>query len=330
MKNLHLLCLLIAAAGVVVSSSAQEKPPLRLVQTIPMPNVEGRIDHLAIDLAHKRLYVAALVNNTLEVIDLGVGKVVQTITGLKEPQGVVFVPETGTLYVTSGADGKCIAFSGNPLTRTAAVDAGEDADNIRYDAVTKQLYVGFGSGALGVIDAPAFKNAGNVKLEAHPESFQLEKSGPRIFVNVPNARQVAVIDRIRQRVLSRWPIETAQANFPMALIESTHRILIATRKPARLLALDTTSGKVVAEMTCAGDADDLYYDAAKKLIYVACGEGMIDVFAERDPDHYQEVAQVPTAAGARTALWVPELNQLFLAVPRRTGQESAIRIYQRD
>lgn len=300
------------------------------VQTIPMANVEGRIDHMAVDLAHKRFYVAALVNNTLEVLDLRAGKVSQTVTGLKEPQGVVFVPDTGTLYVTTGGDGKCLAFSGDPLTRTAEADAGADADNIRYDVSTRRLYVGYGSGALGIIDAPALKLAGSVKLEGHPESFQLEKSGPKIYVNVPTARQIAVIDRVKQTVLARWPIETAQSNFPMVLIEASHRILVATRKPAKLLALDTASGKVVAEMECAGDADDLFYDAAKKLIYVSCGEGVIDVFAERDADHYQEVGRVPTAAGARTALWVPELNQLFLAVPKRAGQEAAIRIYQRE
>jgi YVTN family beta-propeller protein len=293
-----------------------------------MPNVEGRIDHLAIDLAHKRLYVAALVNNTLEVLDLGAGKVVQTVSGLKEPQGVVFVPETGTLYVATGGDGKCFAFSGSPLTRSAEAEAGDNADNIRYDPSSKKLYVGYGSGGLRSMDAPSLKAAGDVKLEAHPESFQLERSSPRIYVNVPNARQIAVVDRIKQAVLARWPVGNAQANFPMALIEANHRLLVATRKPAKLLALDTASGKVVAETDCAGDADDLFYDAARKLIYVACGEGVIDVFSERDADHFQEVSRIPTAAGARTALWVPELNQLFLAVPKRQGQESAIRVYQ--
>lgn len=330
MKKLCLLCLLLSAGVFLASIHAQDNASLRLVQTIPMPNVEGRIDHLAVDLAHKRLYVAALVNNTLEVLDLRAGKVSQTVTGLKEPQGVVFVPETGILYVTTGGDGKCYAFSGDPLTRRAEVDAGADADNIRYDAAAKRLYVGYGSGALGMIDAPTLKPAGSVKLDGHPESFQLEKSGPRIYVNVPSARQIAVLDRIKQIVLSRWPLENVQSNFPMALIEASHRILVATRKPAKLLALDTASGKVVAEMECAGDADDLFYDAAKKLVYVSCGEGVIDVFAERDPDHYLEVARIPTAAGARTALWVPELNQLFLAVPRRAAQEAAIRIYQRN
>ncbi len=330
MKSFCFLCLLLSAGIFVAGGRTQDRAPLRLVQTIPMPNVDGRIDHLAVDLAHKRLYVAALANNTLEVLDLNAGKVVQTVSGLKEPQGVVFVPGTGMLYVTTGGDGKCFAFSGAPLTRAAEVEAGADADNIRYDPVGKKLYVGYGDGALGAIDAPALKPAGNIKLEAHPESFQLEKSGSRIYVNVPNARHIAVIDRAKQAVLSRWPLETAQANFPMALIEANHRLLVATRKPARLLALDTASGKVVAEMECAGDADDLFYDSARKLIYVSCGEGVIDVFAERDPDHYQEIAHVPTAAGARTALWVPELNQLFLAVPRRAGQGAAIRIYLRD
>lgn len=135
---------------------------------------------------------------------------------------------------------------------------------------------------------------------------------------------------MKQSVLSTWPLENVQANFPMALNEETHRILVATRKPAKLVVLDAGSGNRVAELDCAGDADDLFYDAAKKLIYVSCGEGMIDVFAERDPDHYQEVVRIPTAAGARTSLWVPELNRLFLAAPSRGGQQAAVRIYQRD
>jgi len=247
MRRCCFLCLLISASLTLASTHAQDKAVLRLVQTIPMPNVEGRIDHMAVDLAHKRLYVAALVNNTLEVLDLRAGKVSQTVTGLKEPQGMVFVPETGILYVATGGDGKCYAFSGDPLTRTSEVDAGADADNIRYDAAAKKLYVGYGSGALSIIDAPTLKPAGSIQLEGHPESFQLEKSGPRVYVNVPTARQIAVIDRIKQIVLARWPLETAQSNFPMVLIEASHRILVATRKPAKLLALDTASGKVVAD-----------------------------------------------------------------------------------
>jgi YVTN family beta-propeller protein len=295
-----------------------------------MPNVQGRIDHMALDIEHQRIYVAALGNNTLEVLDLRSGKVTQTVSGLKEPQGVVFVPEMGKLFVTTGGDGKCYAYSGDPLLQISVADIGEDADNIRYDGAGKRLYAGYGSGALAVIDPPTLKRLGDIKLAGHPESFQLEKAGPKIYINVPDARQIAVADRGKQNVVSTWPIEKLQANFPMALIEAEHRILVATRKPAKLVIVDSASGRIVAEMDCAGDADDLFYDVSKKFVYVSCGEGVIDVFSERDPDHYQEVVRIPTASGARTSLWVPELNQLFLAAPSRDGRQAAVHIYGRE
>ena len=330
MRKPGLVWLFIGASAILPSIYSQNNAPLRLIQTIPMPKVQGRIDHMALDIEHQRLYVAALGNNTLEALDLRAAKVTQTITGLKEPQGVVYVPELGKLFVTTGGDGKCYVFSGDPLRQLSVLDIGEDADNIRYDAAEKRLYIGYGSGALGAVDASALKRLGDIKLAGHPESLQLEKTGPKIYVNVPDARQVAVVDRLKQQVLSTWPLEKLQANFPMALIEADHRILVATRKPAKLVVLDSESGKMVAEMECAGDADDLFYDAEKKLVYVSCGEGVIDVFAKHDPDHYQEVVRIPTAPGARTALWAPELNQLFLAAPSREGQQAAVRIYRRE
>lgn len=330
MRKSVLMWLFIAAGAILPSIYSQNNVPLRLIQTIPMPNVQGRIDHMALDIEHQRLYVAALGNNTLEVLDLRAAKVTQAITGLKEPQGVVYVPALGKLFVTTGGDGKCYVFSGDPLRQLSVLDIGEDADNIRYDAAGKKLYVGYGSGALGAIDASTLKRSGDIKLAGHPESFQLEKTGPKIYVNVPDARQVAVVDRLKQDVLSRWPLENLQANFPMALVEADHRILVATRKPAKLVVLDSASGKMITEMDCAGDADDLFYDAEKKLVYVSCGEGVIDVFAKHNPDHYQEVVRIPTAPGARTALWVPELNQLFVAAPNRGGQQAAVRIYRRE
>ena len=147
-------------------------------------------------------------------------------------------------------------------------------------------------------------------------------------MNVPDARQVAVLDRSTKTVLATWPLNNLSANYPMAFIEAIHRILVATRKPAKLVAFDSSTGKIVSEVDCAGDADDLFYDSEQKLVYVSCGEGFIDVFAERDPDHYREVVRIPTVSGARTALWVPQLRQLFLAVPSGAGQQAAIRVYQ--
>jgi len=330
MRKSYLLPLLITAAGAFPPACGQESAPLRLAQSIPMPNVEGRIDHMALDIEHRRLYVAALGNNSLEVLDLRASRVSQTVSGLKEPQGVAYVSDLGKLFVSTGGDGRCYVFSGDPLRQVSMLEIGADADNIRYDATAKRLYVGYGDGTLGAIDASTLKRAGDIGLGGHPESFQLEKAGLRIYVNVPGTRQIVVVDRIRQTVLSRWPLDHVQSNYPMALIERNSRVLLAARKPAKLIAVDTASGKIVAELDCADDADDLFYDPAKRLIYVSCGEGVIDVFAERGPDRYQEVVRIPTVVGARTSLWVPELSQLFLAVPRREGKEAAIRIYQRD
>ncbi len=328
MRSFFRLFVLISTTAVMLKLYSQDNAPLQMAQIIPMPHVHGRIDHMGIDTEHQHLFVAALGNGTLEVLDLRTAKISQTITGLKEPQGVLYVHDFRKLFVATGGDGRCYVYSGDPLRQVASIEVGDDADNLRYDETAKRLYVGYGSGALAVIDPGTLKHLGDIKLAAHPESFQLEKAGPRIYVNVPDARHMAVVDRSKQAVLATWPLGDLRSNFPMALIESTQRILVATRKPARLVALDSSSGKVVTSMDIAGDADDLFYDSGKKLVYVSCGEGVIDVFAESDPDHYREVVRIPTASGARTSLWVPQMSRLFLAVPNREGNEAAVRVYR--
>ena len=309
-------------------TSAQEKAPLRLVQTIALPNVEGRIDHLAVDLQGQRLFLAALGNNTLEVIDLKAGRVIHSIKGLREPQGLAFIPEANAVYVANGVDGSCEAFAADSFAPLRGVKFSGDADNLRYDAATKLLYVGYGDGALGVFEANTGKIIGHIALPAHPEAFTLEQSGARIFVNVPRAKQVAVIDRQRRAVVAHWPITQAAANYPLALDEAQHRLFIGCRQPARLLVLDTDSGKVVAQVECAGDMDDVFYDAKNKRVYVSGGAGFISVFAQLNADQYQAVAQLSTAPGARTSLFVPALGRLYLAVPHRGGQAAEVRVYE--
>lgn len=183
MRRSVLVCLFVGAGAMLQGIFSQNNAPLRLVQTILMPNVEGRIDHMALDMEHQKLYVAALGNNTLEVLDLRAAKVIQTITGLKEPQGVVYIAELGKLFVTTGGDGKCYVYSGDPLRQVGVIEVGEDADNVRYDTAAKRLYVGYGGGALAAIDPSTLKRSGDIKLAGHPESFQLEKNGPRIYLN---------------------------------------------------------------------------------------------------------------------------------------------------
>lgn len=308
------------------ASLSQAREPLELVQTIALPDVRGRIDHLDIDLDGERLFVAALGNDTVEVIDLRAGKRSARLERLPEPQGVAYVPEGKRLFVANGRGGRVEIFEGAQLAAVGHVDGLEDADNVRYDHHSGHLYVGYGS-ALAVIDAVTLKLAAQIKLAGHPESFQLESGGSRVFVNVPDARHIAVVDRNRQSVLAKWSLGDMKANFPMALDESSRRLFVATRRPAALLVHDAVTGKLIASLPIGGDADDIFFDAEHKLIYVICGEGVIDVVQQRDANRYQSVAQVPSAPGARTGLFVAARKTLYVAVPARGPSPAEIRVY---
>jgi len=202
-----------------------------------------------------------------------------------------------------------------------------DADNIRYDRRNKRIYVGYGRGALGIVDPEDDKIEGEVKLPGHPESFQLEELGRRAFVNVPTAWRVAVVDREKRHILSSWRLGSEMMNFPMALDEANHRLFVGCRLPANILVFDTESGRIVAKQGISKDVDDLFYDATRKRIYASCGEGFVDVIEQVDPDRYMRMARVPTAVGARTSLFVAEQDRLYLAVPLRGVQQAEIRVY---
>jgi DNA-binding beta-propeller fold protein YncE len=302
-----------------------ETPP-RPVQTIPLPGVEGRIDHLAADVKRGRLFVAALGNNTVEVIDLAAGRRTATGSGTREPQGVAVDPRTGRAFVASGEDGDLRRFDVESLRPIWTVRVGDDADNVRFDAATDRIYVGCTAGALAVVGS-----GGNVlsriPLAGHPESFQLERQGSRIFVNVPDARHIAVVDRKAGKVVGTWPVTGAAANFPMALDEAGRRLFVGCRDPAALLVFDTETGKPVARAEIAGDTDDVFWDGRQRRLYISCGAGFLDVVQQGPGDRYERIAHLPTAPGARTSLFVPELARLYLAVPHRGGQGAEIRVY---
>jgi YVTN family beta-propeller protein len=293
---------------------------------IPMPQVEGRIDHLAFDPASKRLFVAALGNNTVEVLDISTMRVIKSIAGLHEPQGIRFLPDRNRVVVANGGDGSTVFYDGTTLSVVHTAKTSGDADNVRYDPKASRVYVGYGDGALASFD-PDGKRVGDVKLAAHPESFQLESAGPRIFVNVPSAGHVAVIDRDKQTVSATWRVTAAGANYPLALDEAGRRLFLGCRRPARLLVYDMQSGASVAAVDIVGDTDDLFYDSAKKRLYVIGGEGFITVLEQQDADHYRQLQKIPTSGGARTGLFVPELGKLFVAVPHRGTQRAEIRVY---
>jgi DNA-binding beta-propeller fold protein YncE len=316
-------------------SPATSSSPLQLVHKIPLPGVEGRIDHMAVDTDGQRMFVAALGHNTLEVLDLKTGKHLRSIAGFREPQGVAYITATagqarsGTdrIVVASGGDGSCRVYDGRSYRQLQEFKLGEDADNVRYDALTQRLYVGYGSGAIAAIDLARAARVADIALKGHPESFQLEANGKRIFVNVPTARQVAVIDRETRTVVATWPLTLQAANFPMALDETNHHLLVGCRTPPQLLVIDTETSKVTATAPCVGDTDDLFYDARNKRVYISGGEGAISVFEQTDADHYQPLARIPTAAGARTALFVPATGSLYLAVPHRGSQNAEVWVY---
>ena len=320
---MRVLMILFAFAALAWGQATQ---PLRLEKTIELPEVQGRIDHLSVDVKGQRLFVSALGNNTLEIIDLKAGKRLKTISGLQEPQGVLYVPATDRLYVANAKDGSVRVFDGGSYAPLKTLDYGDDADNLRYDSVHKRIYVGYGSGALGEIDDEGNK-AGEIKLDAHPESFQLEKDGPRIYVNLPKSRKIAVLDREKHTIIATWQIGMALANYPMALDQGDHRLFVITRFPARLLVFDTNTGKTIQRLPAVGDCDDVFYDQARKRIYASGGEGGIWVFEQQDPDHYKESARITTVEGARTGFFSPELDRLFLAVRRKGAQAAQVRIF---
>jgi DNA-binding beta-propeller fold protein YncE len=305
---------------VLTGVAAAEREPLVLETKIPLGEIKGRIDHLAIDVERRRLFVAELGNNTVGVVDIDMRKVVRRLEGFDEPQGVAYFAQTDTLYVANGGDGALRTFRGAQLQAGGTLALGDDADNIRIDR-DGRIYVGTGSGSLMIIDAAAFKKVGAAELKGHPESFQLDTEGSRIYVNVPDARAVAVIDRKTNEQVATWPTQNLRSNYPMALDSARNRVLVAFRQPATLVSYDAASGAVQDRIDICGDADDVFVDARRGYIYVACGQGAIDVLSSRG-DHATRVARIATSEGARTALYSPELDRLFLAV-RATSRESA-------
>jgi YVTN family beta-propeller protein len=318
MKRLGLFILV----GLVSSARAET---LILMRTIPLPNVEGRIDHFAADADGGRLFVAALGNNTVEVLDLKQGKVVHSISGLSEPQGISYVREFNRLFVANGGDGALRVYDGTTFAAVTVIKFAGDADNVRYDAAAKQIYVGYGSGALGIVDARKNTVVGEILLKAHPESFQLEKDGRRIFVNVPSAHEITVVDRKTKETGGKWSLGLVAANFPMALDDANRRAFVASRVPARLLVFDTLSGNEVAKLDLHGDCDDVFYDPRRQQIYASCGEGFIDIFSQTDASHFTLKEAVKTVAKARTCFF--DGDHLYLAVPRRRDESAQIRVY---
>jgi DNA-binding beta-propeller fold protein YncE len=326
MKSILQVTLLLLVSN--MNLVAAESSALRLTATIPLVGVKGRFDHFAIDAKGHRLFVAALGNNTLEIVDTVQGKRLQSITGLHKPTGVAYLPEMNRIVIANGDDGTLKLFDASTYALVKTLGSLDDADNVRFDAKANRLYVGYRDGALAAIDPATMTRAGTIALDAHPESFQLESQGTRIFVNVPEAKYIAVVDRDAKKVSAKWPMTDFRANFPMALDEAHHLLFVGCREPARLVVFNTATGTRVFDFGISGDADDLFYDARLKRLYISCGEGFVDVIDQAAADNYTRRERIPTRNGARTSFFSAELNEFYLAVPNRGNEPAELRVFR--
>jgi hypothetical protein len=320
---------LLAAMLVVpaVANAQTAGTPLELEVKIPLGPVSGRIDHLAIDLKRQRLFVAELGNDSLGVVDLAAQKMQSTMLGLKEPQGIAYEPSTDAVYVANAADGSVRVLRAEDLTVLGRIELGDDADNVRVDGSGNRVLVGYGKGALAVIDPKRRAKIADIRLKAHPEGFQVDQNNARVFVNVPDAGQIEVIDLMKGEAVGSLPTHGHRSNFPMALDREKQRVLVVFRSPAWLLVLAAADGAVIGDLDTCGDADDVFVDPKRRRVYVTCGAGLIDVFEER-AGGYQRIGHVPTVPGARTSLFVPEQDRLYVAVRAAGPERAAIWVFQ--
>jgi DNA-binding beta-propeller fold protein YncE len=328
----------------LASASAQQATPtaeaLSLTARIPLANVKGRMDHLSVDLNGQRLFATAIDNHTLEVIDLQAGRQVHTIADLNQPQGPYYDAASNRLFVASGGDGTVKIFDGSTFALMQTVQLSSDADNARFDAHSNRVVVGYGGekfvggkpvrgqgdGALAFLDLTG-KQTLEIGVGGHPESFQLEKSGTRVFVNVPDRKEVEVVDVVKGATLAHWPVATCLDNFPMTLDETHHRLFVGCRIPSRLLVFDTESGKNVADLQ-AGVSDDIFYDASKLRIYVISRDGFVEVFQQQDADHYRKLAQYPIPPASGTGFFVAEWGKLFVSARAQADEAAQILVYE--
>lgn len=315
---------------------AQDEPGgFRLVKTIPMPGVEGKFDHSSVDVKGKRLFVAATGNKSVEVLDLDSGKWIHRIAGIEKPQGVFYAGDTNLLIVTDGIGAVARLYRGDSLELLQTVKLSADADYVAYDPAGKRFFVAHGGddaghnyGEIAVIDTGTQKIVSTIRTAGHPEAMRLHDGKSRLFVNVPDANHVALVDLSASKVTATWSVPDAKKNVPMAMNEVDNRLYIATRHGPKFFAYDTNSGKMVASIGTVGGADDMAYDPQRHQVYVSGGEGFVAIVKEEDADHYREIGRLVTGSGAKTSLFVPEFNSIYVAVPAQANQPAVLKIFQ--
>ncbi len=319
----------------ISAASAESEVPLKLVQSIPLPDIDGRIDHFSIDVKGRRAFLAALAKNTVEAVDLKAGRVIRTLPGFAKPQGVCFVPELNKLFVATGMDGALKMLDGTTLQvlHTAHVSLGADA--IGYDPRSKYLYVGSGggdankeTGDLTVFNAVTGAQVAAIVTDGHAGGSVVDKRGRHLYVLVPEKAQVIVFDRKTHATVAKWTIPGVQKNVALDLDAKNHRLFLGVRNPASVVVLDSNSGAVVASIPTVATLDGLFYDPATRRIYTTGGEGFVDVTQQIDADHYERIARIPTGPNARTSAFVPEWRRLYVAVPRDKDRGAELRAFE--
>jgi DNA-binding beta-propeller fold protein YncE len=317
-------------------ASAQSKPPLRLLQTIPLPDLkDGDFDHFAVDLAGNRLFLTGEANNAVLVLDIRANKLIHTIPDIDEPHSMLYLPAAKQLWVVAGGDGTLRIFDGNTYALTETVKLTEGADSSAYDPAKHLLYIAAGGSdakmafsLINIVDTSTRKKVGDIKVDStNIEAMGIEKNGPRIFANVRDKSLVGVIDREKRTVTSTWPLGELHGNTPLIFDEANRRIFVAGRKPPSLVVLDSESGKIIATLPTAEMVDDMAFDPESKRIYVPCNDFSV-VYQQKDADHYEELGRVPTGFRAKTAILVPQLKRYYVAAPRHEKEPAAVKVYE--
>jgi DNA-binding beta-propeller fold protein YncE len=314
---------------------AQSRPPLKLVQTIPLPDLqkEGDFDHFAVDLAGNRLFLTAEANNAVVVMDIRTNKLIHTLSDLDEPHSMLFLPAAKQLWVIAGGAAKIFDTGTYALAETVKLTDG--ADSSAYDPAKHLLYVAAGGSdaklaysLINIVDTTTRKKVGDIKVEStNIEAMGIEKNGPRILANVRDKSFVGVIDREKKAVISTWPLGELHGNTPLIFDEANHRIFVAGRKPPMFEVLDSDSGKIIATLPTAEMTDDMAFDPAGKRIYVACNDFSV-VYSQKDADHYEELGRVPTGFRAKTAIFVPQLKRYYVAAPRHEKEMAKVLVFE--
>lgn len=331
MTRRRALATTVIACGIPLAASAalpaQPDAPLVLEASIALPGVRGRIDHMAVDLKRRRLFVAELGNNSVDVADLSAGRVLHRIGGLSEPQGVGYSEKADLIFVANAGDGTVRFFRGADFTPDGMIPLGDDADNVRVDPRTGLLVVGFGGGGLALIDPKTHAKVAEIRLPGHPESFRIDPENGRAFVNIPDAREIALVDLGARRVLAHWETRNLRGNFPMALNAASSRLAVVFRDPPLLALLDPANGAIRTKAKTCGDADDVFFDDRRRRIYISCGAGAVATF-QIEAQGVQPLQPMSTSIGTRTSLFVPMFDRLFVAQRAGASRQAAILAYR--